>query len=391
MTNFPPPPDYDRAVGATSPRRALPPPARLPAPHQSSTGKRSSACSPLLASSLGARRRRLPDRPERRTRRRPRSSGITQPSANRRRTVRSNGSSGNGCASNGYRSGTAASTLQRHRRQGRHVDREHQHHPRRGRGRRHRHRRSRRRASSSPTTTSSPAPTSSRSRSAATGKTHPAKVLGYDIVDDVALVQIEGVSGLDGRRRSATRRGRRSATRSSPRQRRRQGRCADASSGTVTAPRPADHRRPTRTASNAETLHGPHPDQRQHPARRLGWPARRRQRRGRRHERGRVEPATASAASRRGSQNEGYAIPIEDAVAIAKKIVSGDGGDNIHVGATAPLLGVEHRAGLAGNGPQRPLRRARRRCTDGERCASRHATACSRARVPTRPGSPRGR
>jgi S1-C subfamily serine protease len=31
---------------------------------------------------------------------------------------------------------------------------------------------------------------------AATGPTHPAHVVGYDIVDDVALVQIEGVSGL---------------------------------------------------------------------------------------------------------------------------------------------------------------------------------------------------
>ena len=31
---------------------------------------------------------------------------------------------------------------------------------------------------------------------AATGPTHPAHVVGYDIVDDVALLQIEGVSGL---------------------------------------------------------------------------------------------------------------------------------------------------------------------------------------------------
>src|SRR5262249_40618701 len=34
-----------------------------------------------------------------------------------------------------------------------------------------------------------------------------------------------------------------------------------------------------------------------------------------------------------GGQNEGYAIPIEKAVSIAKKIVSRDGGTNIHVGA----------------------------------------------------------
>jgi S1-C subfamily serine protease len=40
------------------------------------------------------------------------------------------------------------------------------------------------------------------------------------------------------------------------------------------------------------------------------------------------------------SANEGYAIPIEDALAIAKKIESGDGGDTIHVGAHRALLGV---------------------------------------------------
>jgi S1-C subfamily serine protease len=41
-----------------------------------------------------------------------------------------------------------------------------------------------------------------------------------------------------------------------------------------------------------------------------------------------------------GSANEGYAIPIENAVAIAKKIASGQGGDRIHVGANRAMLGV---------------------------------------------------
>jgi S1-C subfamily serine protease len=40
------------------------------------------------------------------------------------------------------------------------------------------------------------------------------------------------------------------------------------------------------------------------------------------------------------SANEGYAIPIEDALAIAKKIQSGEGGDTIHVGAHAAINGV---------------------------------------------------
>jgi S1-C subfamily serine protease len=38
--------------------------------------------------------------------------------------------------------------------------------------------------------------------------------------------------------------------------------------------------------------------------------------------------------------NEGYAIPIEDALAIAEKIQSGEGGDTIHVGAHAAIIGV---------------------------------------------------
>jgi S1-C subfamily serine protease len=46
--------------------------------------------------------------------------------------------------------------------------------------------------------------------------------------------------------------------------------------------------------------------------------------------------------------NEGYAIPIEDALAIAKKIASGQGGEGIHVGGNRALLGVAVQA--ANNG-----------------------------------------
>jgi S1-C subfamily serine protease len=43
----------------------------------------------------------------------------------------------------------------------------------------------------------------------------------------------------------------------------------------------------------------------------------------------------------RGGGGEGYAIPIEDAVAIAKRITSGQGGEGIRVGATRAVLGVQ--------------------------------------------------
>ena len=55
----------------------------------------------------------------------------------------------------------------------------------------------------------------------------------------------------------------------------------------------------------------------------------------------------AAASSRNGlggfptaNQNQGYAIPIEKAFSIANKIVSKDGGTNIHVGANRALIGV---------------------------------------------------
>ena len=66
-------------------------------------------------------------------------------------------------------------------------------------------------------------------------------------------------------------------------------------------------------------------------------------------ENGAVVGMNAAASSRNGlggfpsagGQNEGYAIPIEKAMAIAKKIVSKEGGENIHVGANRALIGVK--------------------------------------------------
>lgn len=43
----------------------------------------------------------------------------------------------------------------------------------------------------------------------------------------------------------------------------------------------------------------------------------------------------------RDGAGEGYAIPIEDAIVIAKRITSGEGGEGIRVGATRAVLGVQ--------------------------------------------------
>jgi len=50
------------------------------------------------------------------------------------------------------------------------------------------------------------------------------------------------------------------------------------------------------------------------------------------------------------SANEGYAIPIEDALAIGNKIKSGDGGDTIHIGAHAGVIGVQVSDNRTSNG-----------------------------------------
>ena len=72
---------------------------------------------------------------------------------------------------------------------------------------------------------------------------------------------------------------------------------------------------------------------------------------------GQVVGMDAAASSNNGgsgfagqSSNQGYAIPIEDALAIAKNIASGHGGTNIHVGASRGVLGVEVQADSTTNG-----------------------------------------
>jgi S1-C subfamily serine protease len=170
------------------------------------------------------------------------------------------------------------------------------------------------------------------------GQYHDVRVLGYDIEHDVALVQIEDVSGLTPA----------SLGDSSSLQ------VGDAIvalgnaggkggeptvvSGSVTG-LGQQITASDQDGSNAETLHnlvqidaniqpgdsgGPLVDAN-----------------------GDVVGMNAAASSGNGgfgfggqSANEGYAIPIEDALAIGKKIESGEGGDTIHVGAHAAIMGV---------------------------------------------------
>jgi S1-C subfamily serine protease len=171
------------------------------------------------------------------------------------------------------------------------------------------------------------------------GKEHPAKVLGYDLADDVALVQIEGVSNL-----TAASLGNSSSLQVGDAivalgNAGGKGGSPSVVSGTVTA---LDQQitAADQDGSNAETLDnliqidaniqpgdsgGPLVDAD-----------------------GKVVGMDAAASSGNGgfgfggqSANEGYAIPIEDAMNIAKQIQSGNGSDTIHVGAHRAVLGVE--------------------------------------------------
>jgi S1-C subfamily serine protease len=170
------------------------------------------------------------------------------------------------------------------------------------------------------------------------GEYHPVKVLGYDIEHDVALVQIQDVSNL-----TAASLGNSSSVQVGDAivaigNAGGKGGDPTVVSGSVTATG-QQITASDQDGSNAETLHnlvqidaniqpgdsgGPLVDAD-----------------------GDVIGMNAAASSGNGgfgfggqSANEGYAIPIEDALAIAKKIQSGDGGDTIHVGAHAAIMGV---------------------------------------------------
>ena len=166
------------------------------------------------------------------------------------------------------------------------------------------------------------------------GEEHPAKVLGYDIADDVALVQIEDVSGLTTASlgdSSSLQVGDAIVALGNA-----GGKGGDPSvvSGTVTG---LDQQitAADQDGSNAETLDGLIQIDANIQPGDSGGPLV--------DADGKVVGMDAAASSGNGgfgfggpvSSNEGYAIPIEDALAIAKKIQSGDGSDTIHVGGHA--------------------------------------------------------
>ena len=191
-----------------------------------------------------------------------------------------------------------------------------------------------------------------RVENSADGSMHSAKVLGYSVTADVALIKIQGVSGLT----------------AAP-----IGKAADLAIGDAVVglgnaggnggePSIAPGRSPRSTSASSP----PTPtararrskdSSRSTPASSPATPA----------ARSRTRPAASSAstsrprATTRGSRSpaasagEAYAIPIQKALNVAQRITSGTGGDGIHVGATRGVLGVERRRHPV-------LRRHRARC-----------------------------
>jgi S1-C subfamily serine protease len=182
---------------------------------------------------------------------------------------------------------------------------------------------------------------------------HPVKVLGYDIEHDVALVQIEDVSNLP-----AASLGDSSSVQAGDAivalgNAGGKGGSPTVVSGTVTATN-QQITASDQDGSNAETLKnliqidaniqpgdsgGPLVDAD-----------------------GKVIGMDAAASSGNGgfgfggSQgNEGYAIPIEDALAIAKSIESGSGSDTVHLGAHAAIMGVGVQDDGSSNGYGNPF------------------------------------
>jgi S1-C subfamily serine protease len=181
------------------------------------------------------------------------------------------------------------------------------------------------------------------------GNAHPAKVLGYSIEDDVALVQIEGVSDL-----TPASLGDSSDVQSGDAivalgNAGGKGGSPTVVSGSVTNTN-QQITASDQDGSNAETLTnliqidaniqpgdsgGPLVDAD-----------------------GKVVGMNAAASSGNGgfgfggqsTTNEGYAIPIEHALDIAKKIQAGDSSDTLHVGAHSGILGVAVASATTSNG-----------------------------------------
>lgn len=175
----------------------------------------------------------------------------------------------------------------------------------------------------------------------ATGHTASAHVLGYDVANDVALIQLEGVSHLTPAPIGDAASVRVGDAVVGLGNAGGQGGAPSIAAGTVTAL----NRRITATDSSgedAETLTGMiQVDAGIQPGD-SGGPLV--------NARGQVIGIDAAASDPRihfgfqGSANgEGFAIPIQRAITIARAITSGRGGGTIHVGAHRGILGVEVR------------------------------------------------
>jgi S1-C subfamily serine protease len=186
------------------------------------------------------------------------------------------------------------------------------------------------------------------------GSEHPAKVLGYNIQSDVALVQIEGVSGLDAAslgNSSSVQIGDAIVAMGNAGGK---GGAPSVVSGSVTG---LDQQitASDQDGSNAETLHGLIQTNANIQPGDSGGPLV--------DADGQVVGMDAAASTGNGggfgfgggNQNEGYAIPIEDALAIGKQIEAGNGNDSIHVGAHAGILGVNVQSDTSSNGSGDPF------------------------------------
>jgi S1-C subfamily serine protease len=183
------------------------------------------------------------------------------------------------------------------------------------------------------------------------GTEHGAKVLGYDVADDVALIQVQNVSGLTaapiGAASSLSVGDQIIAIGNAGGQ----GGNPSMVTGSVTALE-QQITASDQDGSNPETLHHLVQVDADIQPGDSGGPLV--------STNGQVVGMDSAASSGGGgfgfsgqAANEGYAIPIENALAIAKKIVTGDGGTNVHVGGGRALLGVavQPDSSTSGNDP----------------------------------------
>jgi S1-C subfamily serine protease len=171
-----------------------------------------------------------------------------------------------------------------------------------------------------------------------TGVTRPARVLGYSVVDDVALIQVQNVSNLTAARIGSSTSLAIGDTVLALGNAGGRGGSPTVVSGTVLA---LDQEITASDAdgSNAQTIDGLIQLAANIQSGDSGGPVV--------DTDGTVVGMNVAASvsnsfgfgSRAGG--EGYAIPIEQAIAIAKKIMSGEGGPDIRVGATRGVLGVQ--------------------------------------------------